>query len=87
MQKSFAFLLIACMVCFTLVPAYYPPGDEALRQTSTFSDVYSQFFTSSSAISDFSNAQAWTGISLSWNVSFVFPQYVPSSPATRAPPL
>lgn len=86
MQKNFALLLIAFIVFFEFVPAYYAPDDEALRQNSSLSDVYSQLFTSTGTFSDIIHTQAWTGVSLSWNISYILPQYVPSSSATRAPP-
>jgi len=86
MKKRFALLLIVVIVFFTLVPAaYYPPDDEALRPASSLSDVSSQFFTATGTFGDF-HLQGWTGLSLSWDIAYQLPQYVPSSPSTRAPP-
>ncbi len=84
MQKRFALLLIAFIVLFTFVPAYYPSDDEVLRQNSSLSDVLSQLFTATGTFSDF-NHQDWTGVSLSWDISYRLPQYTPSSTGTRAP--
>jgi hypothetical protein len=86
MQRRFALLFIVLIFFLTLVPSYYPPNDEALRQNSALCDVYSQLFTATGTFSDINHTQAWTGVSLSWDISFLLPQYVSSSPATRAPP-
>jgi len=85
-KKHFAFLFLVLIFVLTLVPAYYPPDDEALRQNSPLCDVYSRHFTATGTFSDFNHAQAWTGIFLTWDISYLLPQYVPSSPAARAPP-
>ncbi len=86
MHKRLALLFIALIFFLTLVPAYYPPDDEALRQNPSLSDVIIQPFTTTGIFSDFKQHQNWTGVSLSWDIFYHLPQYTPSSTGTRAPP-
>lgn len=86
MQKRFALLFIVLIFVLALVPAYYPPNDEALRQNSPLCDIYSQPFTATGTFYDFNHNQGWTAISLSLVISYRLPQSIPSSTETRAPP-
>jgi hypothetical protein len=85
MQKRFALLFLLIFV-LALAPAYYPPDDETARLTSPLSGDYSQLFTPTGTLSDFNHDQSWTGVSLSWDIPYLFPQYVRSLTAARAPP-
>ena len=86
MQKQLALLVIALIIVVTLIPAYYPPDDEALRQTTPFSDVSAQLFTVNSAFSGFDRHVGWAGVFLSLNIFCHLPQNVCSPSGTRAPP-
>ncbi len=87
MRRHVALLFIVLIVALTLVPAYYyPPDDEALRQTAPVCDAYCQLYTATGASGDFCHTHAWTGDSVSWIIAYRLPQYTPSSIATRAPP-
>jgi hypothetical protein len=85
-KKRLALFFLALIFILTLVPAYYPPDDEALQQNSSLCDIYSQLFTATGTFCDFSHTPGWTGVSLSLDIFYYFSQYIPSSTATRAPP-
>jgi hypothetical protein len=86
MQKRLALFFLALIFVLALVPAYYPPDDEALRQNSSLYDIYSHLFTVTALFSDFNDNQGWTGVTLSWVISYGPLRYIPSSTGTRAPP-
>ncbi len=89
MQRYVALFIVVLITALTLVPAYYPPDDEALRQNTSLSDVYCQTFaaTGTGTCSGMNHTPAWTGVSLSWVIAYRLPQYTPTASATRAPPL
>ncbi len=86
MQKRLVLLFIALLFILALVPAYYAPDDEALRQSSSLCDICSQPFTATGTFHDLNPARNWTGISLPWVVAYRLPLDLPSSGGTRAPP-
>jgi hypothetical protein len=86
MQKRLALILIALIVVLTFVPAYYPPDDEALRQTTSLNDVHGLLFTVNGTFSDFDRHRCWTGVTLSLNIFYQLLQNVFSPTGTRAPP-
>jgi hypothetical protein len=86
MQKRLVLLVITLIVVLALVPAYFPPDDEALRQTTSFSDLSTQFFTVTGVFSALDHHQDWTGESLSLDIFYCLPQNVVLPTATRAPP-
>ena len=87
MQKRLALFFLLLIFFLVLIPAYYPPDDEALRQNSSLCDIYTHLFTATGApFSDFNHNQDWTGLSLSWVISYRPLQYIPLSTGTRAPP-
>jgi len=86
MQKRFALFSLALIFIVTLIPAYYPPDDEALRQNSSFYDIYNQLFISTGTYNDFNHNLGWTGLALSWFISYRPLQDIPSFTDSRAPP-
>ena len=86
MQKRLALIIFTLIVAHTLVPAYYSPADEALRQITSLSDVYTQLFTVTDAFYNIDHYQGLTGVSLSLDIFYNLTLNVVSSTGTRAPP-
>ncbi len=86
MQRRRALFFLALVFVLVLVPAYYPPNDEALGQNASLCDIYCLLFTATGTFYDFNHNQEWTGVSLSWDISYRLLQKIPLSLGTRAPP-
>ena len=85
-KKRLALFFLALIFILTLVPAYYPPDDEALRQNSSLCDIYSQLFTATGTFCDFNHPPGWTGVSLSLDIFYCFSEYLPAAHAPCGPP-
>jgi predicted PurR-regulated permease PerM len=86
MNRRLALLLVILIFILIFGPAYYPTCDDLLRQASPLCDAYNQPSISTGAFFGFNHNQSWTGDSLSWDIAYRLPQYIPSSQGTRAPP-
>ena len=88
MQKRLALIIFTftLIVAHTLVPAYYSSADEALRQITSLSDVYTQLFTATDAFYNIDHHQGLTGVSLSLDIFYDLTPNIVSPAGTRAPP-
>ncbi len=87
MQKRLSLALLILIFSCALFPAYYAPDDEALRQSPTLTDIYSQLvFGITNPYYDFSHNLTWMRAHHA-GVDPTGPhQNIPSSLETRAPP-
>jgi hypothetical protein len=86
MHKRLVLLVITLIVVLALIPAHYPPDDEALRQPTSLSDLSPQLFTVTGTFPAFDHHQDWTGVLLSLEIYYCLPQNIVLPAATRAPP-
>ncbi len=87
MQKRLSLAILILIFTCALYPAYYPPDDEALRQSSTFTDIYGQLlFGLINPFCDFSHNLAWGRAYHAVAGPTEFHQNIPTSLETRAPP-
>ena len=87
MQKRLSLVLLILICAPALFVAYYPPDDEALRQGSTLTDIYSQLlFGLTNPVYDFSHNLTWErAYHVAVRPTGLHPN-IPSSLETRAPP-
>jgi len=86
MNRRLVFLFVFFIFILIFGPAYYPTNDDLLRQNFPLCDAYNQPSIATGAFFGFNHDQFWTGDSLSWDIAYRLPQYIPSSRGTRAPP-
>jgi hypothetical protein len=87
MKKRLSLVLLILIFTLALFPAYYPPNDEAFRQISTLTDIYSQLlFGATNPFYDFSHNLTWVRAYHSVAGPTSLHQNLPSSSETRAPP-
>ncbi len=87
MQKRLSLAILILIFTCALYPAYYPPDDEALRQNSTFTDIYSQLlFGVTNPFYDFSHNLAWVRAYHAVAGPTDLHQNIPASLEIRAPP-
>ncbi len=87
MQKRLSLVLLILICAPAFFVAYYPPDDEALRQSSTLADIYSQLlFGLSNPVYDSSHNLTWErAYHPDVRPSGLHP-HILSSLETRAPP-
>jgi len=87
MQKRLSLVLLILIFTPAVFLAYCPPDDEALRQSSTLTDICSQLlFGLTSPFYDFSHNLTWVRADHAAADSTGLRPNIPSSLETRAPP-
>ncbi len=87
MQKRLSLVLLIFIFTPALFLAYYPSDDEALRQSSTLTDLYGQLlFGITTPFYDFSHNLTWVRADQAPAGPTGLRQTIPSSLETRAPP-
>jgi hypothetical protein len=86
MHKRITFFLIATFLLLALIPAFYPMEDEALRENGFFSKSYDQLFTAVITFYDFGFNLCSLTTASSLEIPCIFPNALPATSETRAPP-
>jgi len=87
MQKRLSLILLILIFTLALFPAYYPPDDDALRQSSMLTDIYNQLlFGVTNTFYEFSHDLTWVRAYHSAAGPTGLHQNITSSLETRAPP-
>jgi hypothetical protein len=86
LHKRIALLFVAILFILALIPAYYPPEDEALRNDGPFSRAYGLLFAAVCPVYFFDHNLCWVETSSPHKKIGILPKAHSSSSETRAPP-